>query len=143
MGLSCCFAVYSFVVFFAASSFREIIHDSLNGRPPPAFANLVDFFAPIGFLIFLYPVLIGLKIWRYSENCRLSFTSFLTHFLLLGLALVAFCGILVAYSFLVYLDGLRPVSVIQIIGNILIGITLTGSMIYSFVRRRPGSEDSP
>jgi len=133
VGLSLCFAFYSFVLFFTTTGIQEIAHDQLDGKPLPAFAELSQIFDPIGYCLVIFPLLVGFASWRALDPVKPSFQLILTHVLFVGFAGAVFVSVRLAAGFFTYLNGVHPVSWHQVVGNIIIGAGLLVVIVRSYV----------
>ena len=139
--MSLCFAFHSFVLFFVITGLQEIAHDQLDGKPLPSLATLSGVFDPIGFLLLVFPFLVGFACWRCLGPVSPSFQIVLTHLLFIGFSVAAFVSVLLATSFLTYLNGVHPVSGLRIAGNIIIGIGLMTVIVRSYLRPKSTEQD--
>ncbi len=133
LGLSFCFAFYSFVLFCTVNGLHEIAYDQLDGRQLPFVVMLTQIFDTIGLLMLGYPILIGFACWRCLECAKPTFQLFLIHFLLVGFSSVIFACVLVATPFLTYLNGVHPMTGIRVGGNILIGVGVLTIIVRSYL----------
>jgi hypothetical protein len=133
LGLSLCFAFYSFVLFYATTGVHEIAHDQLDGKPLPSLAVVSQIFDPIGFLLVIFPFLVGFASWRTLDPVKPSFQVMLTHGLLVGFVAVIFVSVSLGTGFLTYLNGAHPVTGPRIVGNIFIGTGLLTVIARSYI----------
>ena len=133
LGLSLCFALYSFVVFYATTGVHEIAHDQLEGKPLPALAAVSQIFDPIGYLLVIFPSLVGFAAWRTLDFVKPSVQLILTHGLLVGFAAAIFVCVFLGTALLTYLNGVHPVTGPRIAGNIIIGAWLLIVIVRSYV----------
>ncbi len=131
--VSCCVAIYSFVLFWSAICINEIAHDQLPGIDLPIFARCSEFFEPIGPLLLVFPVMIAWTHWRYSPKNRPSTPAMLTHVLGIGVAVSTFAAATVATAQLTYLNGTHPVTGVRIVGNVTIGIGCVAAIVASYI----------
>jgi hypothetical protein len=146
VGLSLCFAFYSFVLFFTTTGIQEIAHDQRDGKPLPALAELSQIFDPIGYCLVIFPLLVGFASWRALDPVKPSFPLILTHVLFVGFAAAVFFSVLLAVGFFTYLNGVHPVTGRQVGGNIIIGAGLLFVIVRSYVyptRTEPDGDGKP
>ena len=138
LGRSLCYAYYSFVFFNATFVLQEIAYDQLPSEREslPGIMVLVQFFEPVDFFIFGFPILIGITCWRCLKRVGPSFQLILTHFLLIGIATVVLASLVLAYGSFVYMDGVHPTTGIQKIGSLVIGIGLIAAIVHSYRKER-------
>ena len=117
----------SLALLFCIVAITESIHDQIEEFGPlPRISTMLDFFTPISYLLFVYPLLIGIAYWRlWSSNSQ---SVVLWHFLAFVFSFALASVVAVMSQYFILLDGTRPVTSLQVIGNTTM-IILLGAII--------------